>query len=170
MGRIDLAGKQFDRLTVIGFGGLDKHCNSLWTCQCICGKLTTVIAGNLKCGRSRSCGCLNSETRSLRVTTHGHNRSNKQSPTYKSWSAMIQRCANPKAKSYDRYGEAGVTVTPEWMTFEGFLASMGERPKGTTLGRILDSGNYEPGNAFYQTDAEQKLAARNKRALQLYFS
>jgi len=56
-------------------------------------------------------------------------------------------------------------VAPEWITFEGFIGSMGERPEGTTLGRILDMGNYEPGNAFWQTDAEQKLAARNKRAL-----
>ena len=58
-----------------------------------------------------------------------------------------------------------VLVCPEWMTFEGFLSSMGPRRAGTTLGRILDMGNYEPGNVFFMTRAEQGLAKRNKNAL-----
>ena len=32
---------------------------------------------------------------------------------------------------------------------------MGERPGGTTLGRIGDKGNYEPGNCQWQTNEEQ---------------
>jgi len=42
---------------------------------------------------------------------------------------------------------------------------MGERPVGTSLGRVLDIGNYEPGNAFWQTREEQSLARMNKRYL-----
>jgi hypothetical protein len=40
---------------------------------------------------------------------------------------------------------------------------MGERPKDTTLGRIGDVGNYEPGNCEWQTDDEQKANAKTKR-------
>jgi hypothetical protein len=86
-------------------------------------------------------------------------------PTYKSWKHMIGRCTNPNNAEYFRYGGAGVTVASEWRTFEEFIKSMGERPEGCTLGRILDMGNYENGNAFFMTDAEQKLAQKNKRAL-----
>jgi hypothetical protein len=78
---------------------------------------------------------------------------------------MKARCTNPETKNYHRYGGVGVTVAPEWMTFLGFLASMGERPKGTTLGRILDMGNYEPGNAFWMTSREQGLNRRNNSAV-----
>jgi hypothetical protein len=78
---------------------------------------------------------------------------------------MRARCTNPKNTGYAIYGGAGVAIAREWMTFEGFLASMGERPEGTSLGRILDMGNYEKSNAFWQTLPEQKLAQRNKRAL-----
>jgi hypothetical protein len=63
------------------------------------------------------------------------------------------------------YGGSGVTVCERWLTFENFLADMGVRPEGTTLGRNLDMGNYEPGNCFWQTSKEQALAKRNKRAL-----
>ena len=78
---------------------------------------------------------------------------------------MIQRCTNPKAPNYYLYGGAGVKVYERWLMFENFLDDLGGRPVGTTIGRILDMGNYEPGNVFWQTDAEQRLAARNKRLL-----
>jgi len=36
---------------------------------------------------------------------------------------------------------------------------------GKTLGRILDRGDYEPGNVFWQTPAKQNLARPNNHAL-----
>jgi hypothetical protein len=58
-----------------------------------------------------------------------------------------------------------ISLSHLWLTFEGFITSMGERPEGTTLGRILDLGSYEQGNAFWMTDAEQKLHQMNKQHL-----
>jgi hypothetical protein len=78
---------------------------------------------------------------------------------------MKSRCRRRKDKKYSQYGGAGVTVSDAWLDFEGFFDDLGERPAGTTLGRILDLGNYEKGNAFWMTKAEQTLAAMNKRAL-----
>lgn len=96
------------------------------------------------------------------VLQHGHATSAGQSPTYKSWVAMRQRCQKPGVKGYHNYGGAGVRVCPRWNSFENFLADMGERPAGTTLGRIGDMGNYEPGNCAWQTTKEQaKPGSRN---------
>jgi hypothetical protein len=80
----------------------------------------------------------------------------------------MQRCTNPKATSYPSYGGAGVMVCERWTMFENFLADMGERSEDTTLGRILDLGNYEVGNVFWMTMLEQQIAQHNKRRLSAF--
>jgi hypothetical protein len=160
---VDLTGKTFGRLSVVRMVGRRRsgtRIRILWRCKCQCGKSVTVMSGNLRkgCGHTTSCGCDRGNK------FHGH-CTGGQSKTYKSWAMMIQRCTNPKKRWFHRYGAIGVRVCDRWMAFENFLADLGERPEGTTLGRILDMGDYEPGNAFWQTPAEQGLAARNKRAL-----
>ena len=53
---VDLTGKQYGYLTVVRrIGSLRGQ--SLWLCQCRCGKETTVPAAPLKNGNTRSCGC-----------------------------------------------------------------------------------------------------------------
>lgn len=93
-------------------------------------------------------------------TAHGHNpKYGKRSGTYRSWDGMKQRCLNPKATGYKRYGGAGVTVCERWLKFENFLADMGERPEGTTLDRIDSSRGYEPGNCRW---ADRSTQNRNR--------
>lgn len=91
---------------------------------------------------------------------HGHARGAIRSLTYKSWTAMLQRCLNPRNASYFKYGERGITVCDRWRSFENFLADMGERSEGLTLDRIDGEGNYEPGNCRWATWVEQN---RNRR-------
>ena len=85
---------------------------------------------------------------------HGHT-TGKFSLTYHSWASMIQRCTNPKRFYYHRYGGRGITVCKRWMSFENFLADMGERPEGTTLDRRDNDGNYTPKNCRWATKQEQ---------------
>jgi hypothetical protein len=80
-----------------------------------------------------------------------------------SWSAMIQRCTNPKASKFKDYGARGIKVCARWRkSFANFLADVGERPARKTLDRIKNEGNYKPGNVRWATPLEQQ---RNKRRL-----
>ena len=98
---------------------------------------------------------------------HGHACNGHWSATYRSWMCMRARCYNPNDINYHRYGGAGISVCDRWRTsFVCFLSDMGARPNGTTLGRLGDVGNYEPGNCMWQTSAEQaKRGASNGRAI-----
>lgn len=87
--------------------------------------------------------------------THGHVSGGRRSATYETWRSMVQRCTNPKADNWSRYGAKGVTVCNRWLTFENFLADMGERPAGLTLDRIKGWIGYEKDNCRWATQAEQ---------------
>lgn len=73
---------------------------------------------------------------------------------------MMQRCSNPKHPNYANYGGRGIAVCLAWREFFVFLAAMGKRPAHTTLDRIDNGGNYEPGNCRWATEAQQH---RNRR-------
>lgn len=52
-----LEGQSFGRLTAIEYSGSQR-----WTCVCECGNATEVHRSSLVNGRTRSCGCLQSES------------------------------------------------------------------------------------------------------------
>ena len=60
---VDLTGRKFGRLTVVGFTGRDKNGYEKWSVLCDCGTPRTVYANNLKQKRTLSCGCLSRDHR-----------------------------------------------------------------------------------------------------------
>lgn len=62
-------GDRFGRL-VIKYRDFEEHTEKgviYWLCQCDCGNTTTVKTKSLKNGNTRSCGCLNDDTRRERI-------------------------------------------------------------------------------------------------------
>lgn len=154
--KIEMIGKKFDRLTVIEEAGIDNHKKILYLCQCICGKTKIIRGGDLRKGKSRSCGCLNGELAKKRKTTHGLSSTS----TYQVWSNMLQRCNNPKNSRYCDYGGRGIYMCRYWLKFENFFTDMGERPENLTIERLDNNLGYYKQNCKWGTRMEQ---ARNQR-------
>lgn len=61
---INLVGKRFGMLTVVKLEGKNSSNHVTWQCVCDCGNLSVVTGNNLRCGHSKSCGCLKRVSRS----------------------------------------------------------------------------------------------------------
>jgi hypothetical protein len=167
----DLSGRRYGRLLVIEYAET-KNYSRQWRCRCECGAETQVSTSKLNSGNTRSCGCLFTDMARERARllceanrTHGMTRT----PTWSSWRGMVLRCTVPVTYGWPWYGGANppVKIDPRWVGeggFERFLEDVGERPEGTTLGRIGDTGDYVPGNAKWMTKAEQAEHRAAKRA------
>lgn len=94
----------------------------------------------------------------------GHSKT----PTYQSYNCMLDRCYNPNASNYHRYGGLGRKVCDRWRgSYKNFLLDMGTRPSGMTLERKNTKGDYEPGNCIWATPKEQANNRLNNRVLEV---
>lgn len=91
---------------------------------------------------------------------------------YRVWSAMRDRCNNPKCKDYKYYGAKGVRISPEWNEFLDFKkwafengynenAKCGE----CTIDRINCDGDYEPNNCRWVDRSVQANNTSSNRNL-----
>lgn len=158
----DITGQRFGRLIAIGPVSQTKHKGIKWLVRCDCGGQKVILAHNLVCGLTKSCGCLQRDWCSL-PKSHGKSRSR----LYHLWNLMLSRVKSSGRKNY--FGR-GITVCQEWQeSFEAFDSCVSALPhcgeKGYSLDRINNDGNYEPGNVRWATSAEQ---SRNTRRTRLF--
>lgn len=141
---IDLTGQTFGSLTVIRRDGFFEHRSQrviAWLCRCDCGNNHRARGQRLRSGETDSCGCV--------PRSHGMTHT----PEFHAWTAMKQRCSNPRNEQWDLYGGRGISVCAEWQgSFDAFFAHVGPRPTPDhSIDRIDDDGNYEPGNVRWAT-------------------
>jgi hypothetical protein len=155
---INLSGQKFNRLTVLYRVENSGQNRVQFLCRCDCGKEVVAISENLKNGNTKSCGCLNTETRSKLNRRHGLGKP----PEYNSWRAMKARCYRPKNNRYQHYGGRGIKVCDRWInSFENFYKDMGRKPgPAYTIDRKNVDGSYEPDNCKWATKTEQRLNVR----------
>ena len=165
---IDLTGRVFGNLTVLGLADKRRGQDRCWRCACSCGNMVVVVRSELKTGDTKSCGCLRKETAHLqgkKNTKHGCAREGLEPSEYRSWVEMRRRCTNRNSIGYRYYGGRGIAVCERWSSFENFLADMGKKPTPRhSIDRYPNNdGNYEPGNCRWAT-AKQQASNRRKPA------
>lgn len=96
----------------------------------------------------------------LATDQYGKFNGTKTSEIYSVWVNIFDRCYNSNCHSFKDYGARGIKVAEIFKDFLVFSKHMGPRPKGMSINRINNDGNYEPGNVEWQTRSGQN---RNKR-------
>ena len=148
----DLTDKKFGRLTVLFRNGSTVHGAALWRVSCVCGVEKDCRTDLLTRGLAVSCGCYRSEASAQRVRTHGMTGTFE----FRVWTAMRNRCLDPKHPRYYRYGGRGIAICKRWTKFENFFADMGLCPfeKGSIERKNNDKG-YTPSNCIWLPKNQQ---------------
>ncbi|ESW92680.1 hypothetical protein NKL07_22100 [Mesorhizobium sp. C280B] len=104
-----------------------------------------------------------------------------QSPEYRAYTAMKNRCLNHRQDRFKDYAGRGISICKRWLDadgvrsgFECFLADMGPKPSARhSLDREENDGNYDPGNCRWATRSQQARNTRRNRTVNvcgLFFS
>lgn len=158
---VDLAGKQFGLLTVIGKTGKRSRSGCVvWECKCRCGKTTYVPSSSLIGGYSASCGCAQRLATKKANTTHGKS----YEKIYRVWNGIKERCENPNNVAFKNYGGRGIELCEEWHNPECFIDwayAHGYSPgKKLSIDRVDNDKGYFPENCAW---VDKRTQQNNRR-------
>lgn len=155
----DLTGQKFNKLLVLELDTNHNDCRTKWICRCDCGKVISVRANNLKNGQI-GCEC----------SKDGHPKHGLvRHKLYNTWRGMKARCYNKNSVSFHNYGGRGIQVFHDWLSNpQAFIDYITNLPNYgldnfTSLDRIDNDGNYEPGNLRWATPYTQTRNSRKSK-------
>lgn len=158
MPKIDLTGKRFGRLIVIGEAESIKGGQARWLCLCDCGNISTVVSHSLRCGETRSCGCYGKKYH----IKHGKS----EHDLYWVYKNMVKRCSYKKHPQYKLYGGRGVFVCDEWKSdFKKFFkwAVVNGWAKGLEIDRVDNNAEYSALNCRFVNHGKNMQNSRNSK-------
>lgn len=151
--------KKIKSLGMIEKNGIKKR-YGMFECP-ICKSEFESIETVIKCGRRKSCGCLNKKGARPKYIKHGL----RHHKLYKTWNNMMSRCYNKNVDDYKWYGARGIAVCSEWHSVKNFIDDMSpSHIDGLTIDRIHVDGDYCKSNCRWITHAEQQSNTRLLRS------
>lgn len=163
---IPLVGRRFGRLVVESDAPQRARRSRYLNCVCDCGTTRQVAYTSLRCGFTRSCGCLKAETAGKHSITHGLSNFG---PEYDIWVAMVSRCTKVTDPAFHNYGGRGIKVCQRWIEVRNFLSDMGKRPSAQhSVERKNNNGDYSPENCIWGTKDQQVNNTRRNRVVEFH--
>ena len=159
-------GKRFGRLRIVGFvHASPPYRGWWWVCECDCGSSKTLIPGDVKSGKVRSCGCLHNEVCSERASKFTHSVYDHKR-LYSIYNGIKKRCYSDSEPRYKDYGARGIEMCDEWLNssngFDNFVewSLANGYNDALSIDRVDVNGNYCPANCRWISIQDQ---ANNKR-------
>ncbi len=122
----------------------------LYRCRClICNKLYIQQINNVVGGKSRQC------RRCARSSKGGIS----QTPLYRIWFRMMQRCYKEDDSHYEAAGKLGIKVCKRWHNYKNFMKDVTYH-KSLEFSRIDNTKDYSPKNCKWMTRSEVNLNRR----------
>lgn len=159
-------GERYERLAIISVSpNRTKSGKPYFICRCDCGNIKEVELSHLRSGDTRSCGCMQQESRTISNLIHGENRKGKTTRIYTIWGGMNARCRD---QNNVLYGGRGIDVCKEWsqsfIAFRDWAVCNGYSDDLSIDRKDNDKG-YGPENCRWSTSKEQSRNKRNSRLL-----
>jgi hypothetical protein len=122
----------------------------LFQCRCLkCNKSYIQQLSNVVGSQSKQCGsCAKSSKGGI-----------SQTPIYRIWYRMMERCYNKDDYQYEATGKLGIKVCKRWHNYKNFMKDVSYH-KNLEFSRIDNTKDYSPNNCKWMSHSEVMLNRR----------
>lgn len=161
---------KFDYLTVIKRVEDNDYGEAQYECRCQCGTKKIVTGKNLANRKTKSCGCIKSQSFNSKKIFNGLTATPVGKKLYEIWSHYLLNIENPPSVAFKkRIVDKGIKFFPEWSKEkDGFIkfykwAILKKEPfdlvERKFLVRIDEDKDFTPENCYFSRVSETKRAS-----------